>query len=449
MVDPGQAGRLLSASDRKRSEPRRLRELPVAATGHPAPFAVTAPAYAFAVTGWTAAAVALTASAAELANGATFDAGLVLAAHLVGLVFFPFAVAAAVWQLLPVMLRNDPPTRRLRPSVLVLLALGVPLAVGIALDLGPVAALLAPLLALGLVMLLAEVATLIRRAPAGKILVVSRPAVALALAHAALAFALGAVALADGGPEPFGIAYERFLLLHLSVALIGWLTVLIAAVGRTLVPMLGLSAAAGRRSVPLVEAGIVAGLWVFAAGLALPADGLVAAGIVVMAVSLTPVARIFLRVALSGKIGAREAPVAHVSVGLAFVAQASALGVAGALDGIDGRRAAIAAVVLLGLGWALGVIVGHLGKLASLSGWGSWPPGPRPKQGALYPRRVWQLEVVVFATGVEALAVGVLLESQAIAAAAGAALVTAALLATLGVGETARRVAAGRRRPLS
>lgn len=449
MRDPRPTGRLPSASVREHIEPRRLRELPVAATGHPAPFAVTAPAYAFAVTGWTAAAVALAASAAELAKGATFDAGLVLAAHLVGLVFFPFAVAAAVWQLLPVMLRNDPSMRRFRPSVLVLLALGAPLAAGIALDVGPVAAVLAPLLALGLALLLAEVATLIRRAPAGKLLVVSRPAVALALAHAAVAFALGSIALADGGSEPLGIAYERFLLLHLSIALIGWLTVLIAAVGRTLVPMLGLAAAAGRRSVPLVEAGIVVGLWVYAAGLALPADGLVAAGIVVMIVSLLPVARVFLRVARKGKIGAREAPVAHVLAGLAFVAQAAALGIAGALDGIDGRRAAIAAVVLLGLGWAVGVILGHLGKLASLSGWGSWPPGPRPRQGSLYPRRVWQLEVVVFAIGVEALAVGAVLESQAIATAAGAALVAAALLATLGVGETARRVAAGRRRPAS
>ena len=39
--------------------------------------------------------------------------------------------------------------------------------------------------------------------------------------------------------------YERLLLVHVTLALVGWLTVLIAAVGRTLVPMLGL-AASGR-----------------------------------------------------------------------------------------------------------------------------------------------------------------------------------------------------------
>lgn len=408
---------------------------------------MTATAYACALVGWTAAAIALALSAAELADGAIFDSGVVLAAHLVGLVFFPFAVASAVWQLLPAMLRNDPPTRRLRPLVLLLLASGAPLAIVVALEIDPVAGVLVPLLALGLALLLAEVAALIRGAPTGKMLVVSRPALALALAHAAIAFALGVVALADGGPEPLGVGYERFLLVHLSIALIGWLTVLIAAVGRTLVPMLALAAAAERRPAPLAETGIVAGLWIYIAGLAVPTDALVAVGIVVMAAGLSRPARTFVRVALRGKIGAREGPVAHVVVGLAFLAQAAALGLAGALDAIDGRRAAIAAVVLLGLGWASGVIVGHVGKLASLSGWGSWPPGPRPKQEALYPRRVWQLEVVVFAVGVELLAAGVVLQSQAITTVGGATFVTAALLATLGVGETARRVALGKRSP--
>lgn len=426
-------------------EPGRLRELPVAATGHPAPFAVTAPAYACAVLGWAAAATTLALSAAELTDGSIFESGLVLAAHLVGLVFFPFAVAAAVWQLLPVMLRNDPPTRRLRPIALLLLASGIPLAAAVALDIDAVAEALALLLAAGLVLLLAEVASLIRGAPTGKTLVVSRPAVALALVHAAIAFALGVIALVDGGPEPLGIAYERFLLLHLSIALIGWLTVLIAAVGRTLVPMLALAPAAEKRSAPLAEAGIVVGLWTYAAGLAMPSDGLIAVGIFVMAVSVSPIARAFVRAAFGGNIGLREGSVAHVVVGLAFMAQAAALGLAGALDQIDGRRAAIAAVVLLGLGWASGVIVGHVGKLASLSGWGSWPPGPRPKQQALYPRRIWQLEVVAFAIGIELLATGVLLESQATTTVGGVTFVAAALLATLGVGETARRVALRRR----
>ena len=53
----------------------------------------------------------------------------------------------------------------------------------------------AALLGGGLLLLLAELASLVRRAPRAKVLVVSRPAVALAGLHAALAFALGAVEL--------------------------------------------------------------------------------------------------------------------------------------------------------------------------------------------------------------------------------------------------------------
>lgn len=424
-----------------------LRELPVAATGRPAPFWLTAPAYAVAVLGWIAAAVMLTVSADELARGALWDERPVLAAHLVGLVLFPFAVAAAAWQLLPVMLRNDPPTARARPAALLLLASGAPLATAVATERDGATVLFAVLLAGGVLLLLAELAALVRGAPAGKRLVVSRPAVLLAGIHAAIAFALGIVAAAGSGPERLGVAYERFLLVHLSIALVGWLTILVAAVGRTLVPMLGLAPAARPRKLPLAEATIALGLWTFVLGLAVERDAATAAGIVVMVAGLAPVAARFARVARSGTLGLREGPVAHVAVGLLFLAETAALGLVGALGAIDARRAAIAATVLLGLGWAAGVILGHLGKLVSLSGWGSWPPGPRPSQQALYPRRLWQVEVAVFAVGVELVAAGVLLESSPVARGGGSLLVAAAAAAALGVGETLRRVAVLRRAP--
>ena len=93
---------------------------------------------------------------------------------------------------------------------------------------------------------------------------------------AALAFALGAVVLRDGGPELLGIPYERLLLVHLSLAVIGWLTVLIASVGRTLVPMLGLAPAAARRRAPVAEVVLVTGLWLYLAGVAWSVDALAA-----------------------------------------------------------------------------------------------------------------------------------------------------------------------------
>lgn len=419
----------------------------MAATGRPAPFAVTAPAYSIAVLGWIATAIALTASADELARGAIADEQPVLAAHLAGLVLFPFAVAAAAWQLLPVMLRNDPPTVRARPLALVLLMAAVPLAATVAAEREGVATVLAALVAGGIALLVTELAALVRGAPSGRLLVVSRPAVIVAAGHAAIAFALGLVAAVGSGPDRLGVPYERFLLVHLSIALIGWLTILIATVGRTLVPMLGLSSAAGPRKLPLAELTIAIGLWVYVLGVATATDALGAAGIVVMVAGLAPVARRFARVAGTGRIGVREGPVAHVAVGLVLLLEAAALGVAGALGAIDGRRSAIAAVVLLGLGWAAGVILGHLGKLASLSGWGSWPPGPRPSQRALYPRRLWQAEVALFAVGVQVFAAGALVESTPVARAGGMVLLAAAVAAAAGVGETLRRTAVLRRVP--
>ena len=423
---------------------RSMRELPLVQTGRPAPFRIGAPAYLAALGGWCAAAVLLLAAAADLARTSVAGDAAVGAAHAIGLVFFPFAVVAAVWQLLPVMLRNDSPRPKLRPLVLGLLGAGVPLGVAVAVDRGRLAAVAAALLAAGLSLLLLEVASLIRGAPRGRTLVVSRPAIALAGAHAAAAFALGAVALAEGGPEPLGVPYERLLLIHLSLALLGWLTMLIAAVGRTLVPMLGLAAAAPKRTVPLAELTLAAGLWLFVAGVAAPADALLAGGTAVMLAGLAAPARLFLRVARSGRIGVREGPVGHVALGLIFLMQVAALALGSAANAVDDRRAAVAAVLLLGIGWAVGMIVGHLGKLISLSGWGSWPPGPRPKQADLYPRRGWQLETVVFGLGVETLALGVLAGSGTTAR-AGAALLAVAAATALGcAAETVRRVSRGR-----
>ena len=424
-----------------------MRELRVVATGRPAPFALGAPAYLIALAGWLVATVLLLASAPDLAGLAISDERLVSAAHAIGLVFFPFAVAAAVWQLLPVMLRNDPPEPRVRWVVLALLLAGVPLAFAIGTGNRPLVAVTATLLAIGFALLLAELVLLIRGAPRGRVLVVSRPAIALAGGNAVAAFALGLVAFVDGGPEPLGVGYERLLLVHLSLALVGWLTVMILAVGRTLVPMLAAAAAPERRRVPVAEFVLVAGLWIYALGVARAIEPAVGLGIVVMVAALVVPGRIFVRAALSGKIGLREGPAAHVVAGLAFLAQAAAVALGTLAGAGSGRRAAVVCVLLVGVGWATGVIIGHLGKLVSLSGWGAWPPGPRPKQAALYPRVPWQAEVVLFAAGVELLALGVLVDSTTTARSGGALLVAAAVLAALGGVETVQRVVVRRRRP--
>ena len=92
--------------------------------------------------------------------------------------------------------------------------------------------------------------------------------------------------------------------------------------------------------------------------------------------------------------------------------------------------------MLLLLGWAGGVTLGHIGKLLSLSLWVWWPPGPRPKQSALYPRRMWLAEAAVFTAGVELLAAGALAGSSAVARAGASVLVVAAALAAGGAAFT-------------
>ena len=93
-------------------------------------------------------------------------------------------------------------------------------------------------------------------------------------------------------------------------------------------------------------------------------------------------------------------------------------------------------VILLLFGWAGGVTLGHLGKLLSLSLWVWWPPGPRPKQDALYPRTAWLVEASSFAVAVELLAVGSLTGSTAVARAGGVLLVGSAGFATMGAALT-------------
>jgi hypothetical protein len=127
-----------------------------------------------------------------------------------------------------------------------------------------------------------------------------------------------------------------------------------------------------------------------------------------------------------------EAPLAHLLVGGLFLGQAAVVGLVAAA-GAGGTRLVSGYVVLLLVGWAAGVVVGHLGKLLSLSLWVWWPPGPRPKQAQLYPRRLGLAEVAAFALGVELLAIGVLAGRAPVAQAGAGVLCLSAVLSVVGV----------------
>ena len=398
------------------------------AVGGPVALPLLACYFGVALLGWLAAAVALVVAAPDLAAGDTGARAPVLAAHLLALVFLPLAVSGGAFHLLPVMLRNDLRSQRRLWLALPLLAAGGGLtAPGVTFDVPPLLWLGATLLSAGLALVLVELGGLVARAPRGRTLVASRTGVALSLFHVVAALVLGSLLFSHGDRTVLGVTHNRWLLVHLHVALLGWVAMLILTVGRTLAPMLALAPTAPARRAPVDELVLTLGVWLLAAGIATSRWVAVVGGVVVL-LSLARFGALVLRSARTRRIPL-EGPLAHLLAGAAFLLQAAALGFALlAGTGHEERRAG-AYVLLLLLGWAVGVTLGHLPKLLSLSIWVWWPPGPRPKQGALYPRRLAQAEALAFAGGVETLALGAYLGNAATARAGAAVLVAAAGLA--------------------
>jgi hypothetical protein len=124
------------------------------------------------------------------------------------------------------MLRNELPSQRALWVGPPLLGGGVLIASGLGRELEPVVWVGAAALTCGLAVVLAEVLTLVVRAAPGRVLIASRIGVALSCAHVVVALCLGALIFSYD--RPFGgVAYGRWLLIHLHVALLGWIALLI------------------------------------------------------------------------------------------------------------------------------------------------------------------------------------------------------------------------------
>ena len=406
---------------------RRLTLEDARAVGGPVALRLLAAYFGASLVGWLAAAVALAVAAPQLASGDLGASQPVLAVHLLALGFLPLAVSGGAFHLLPVMLRNPLRSERLLAAALPLLALGAWLvAPGVAFDVAAVLWPGAALLASGLVLVLLELAGLVVRAPRGRMLVASRAGVALSLIHVLAALVLGAVVFDRGDAPMLGVRHGRWLLVHLHLAALGWLALLILTVGRTLGPMLALAPAAPSRRLPLEELLLTLALWLLVAGIAADTTPVAYAGGALVLLALGRFAALVVRIGRTRRIEP-EAPLLHLLAGACFLAQAAVLGFVLLAGAGPQQRGLAAYVLLLLLGWAAGVTLGHLPKLLSLSIWVWWPPGPRPKQDVLYPRRLAQLEAALFAAGVEITAIAVYAGSSA-AARAGAALVAAAAL---------------------
>ena len=420
-----------------------LRPLPLTdrrAVGGPVPRGLVASYFAVALAAWLAATAAAIVAAGDLAAGRPLAPAPVLAVHLIALGVLPFAVSGASFHLLPVMLRNDLPSKRALWIALPLLAGGLLVASALGREAEPLVWTGAALVAGGLAIVLAEILALVLRAPRGRMLIASRLGVALSTAHVVAALCLGAVIFSQDAPFG-GLAYGRWLLIHLHVALLGWIALLILTVGRNLGPMLAQAPAAPQRAWPLEEVVLVAGLWVLLLGIGTRERPITLVGAVAVVLAIGSFATLMLRVARTRR-GPLEAPLVHLLAGGFFLAQAAGFGLAVAA-GADGRRVVGCYVVLLLVGWAAGVVLGHVGKLLSLSLWVWWPPGPRPKQADLYPRRLGLSEAAAFAVGVETIALGVLAGSASVARTGAGILCASAMLVVAGAALTWRRRSRG------
>jgi hypothetical protein len=400
--------------------------------GRPAPAVLVACYFAAALVCWLGATVALVVARNELAAGAVWAPQVLLVVHLVALGFLPLAVTGGALHILPTLLRTG--LSRWRGALaLPLLCAGPLLAYAIAYDLEWLLWPSATAETAGFLLVGWELAALSVRAPRGRLLLASRAGVLLSTLHAAAALAFGAL-LAEREWRPlWGIPHERLIAIHLHLAVIGWLTLLLVTVGRTLGPMLALAPAEPPRRAPLEELALTGGLWLLLAGLALDARTLQAAGGLVVLAVLVRFAALMARVGREHRLELPEGPLLHFLTGLFFLAQAALLGlgmVVGVFE-VTPRRL-VAYVLALLVGWAAGATLGHLGKLLSLSLWAWWPPGPRPKQAALYPRRLWLAEAAAFAIGIETAVDGALAGSQFAVAAGGVVLIAAAAAAFVG-----------------
>jgi hypothetical protein len=410
------------------------------AVGGPIALGLLGAYFGAALAGFLAAAITVLLAAGDIATRHPLAPLPLLAVHFLALGFLPFAVTGASFHLLPVMLRNDVAHPRRLQAGFVLLLGGFLAAPGIAYDdpnlLWPGAALVLA----GLTLVLGELLGLVFGAPGDRTLIVSRVGVTLSSLSVVAALVVGGAGFSPG-------VDGRTILVHLHLAVLGWLTILIVTVGRTLGPMLALAPSAPRRRFPLTECALGAGVALVTVGLAVASNAIALAGGAVVLATLVAFARVVGRAARARRIPL-EAPLAHLLTGVAFLLQAAILGGLILTGVVSTGRGLTAYVILLLFGWAGGVTLGHLGKLLSLSLWVWWPPGPRPKQDALYPRTAWLLEASTFAVGVELLVVGSLVGSLTLARSGGVLLVVSAGFATMGAALTWSRRAHRPKPPL-
>jgi len=383
---------------------------------------------------------ALLVAAPELAASVAYGPAQLGAAHLLGLAFLTVAIFGALLQLVPVLLRRPLGTPVRWAAAGASLAGGSwALAIGLWTDRGAAIATGGTLVVLGGAIVVGDLAVALAGAAREGNLGASGAGIAAAAVWLAVVMALGAL-MAANRVDPF-LDVDRLRLIgaHSAVALVGWIGGTILAVAQRLAPMFALSH--GYRRGPGIAALVLwhASVAPIAIGLGLGIAPLAAAGAICLLCACA-LAGWFTAGVARHRRRRPEAPLVHLSLGIACAAAACCLMLAAWAGAGDPYRLAIPATLLALVGTGAGITSGHLFKVVPMLVWTgryahmAGTPGA-PKLTDLYPGPLAIAEQAAFAAGLALLVAGTAAGS-ADAARAGAALLIAgavAVLAAVGV----------------
>jgi hypothetical protein len=388
-------------------------------------------------------------AADDLAAGLLYGPAQLGVAHLEGLGLLTVAIVGALFQLVPVILRQQVAGPRMG-AVLGggLVAGSWSLAAGLWSNHDAATALGGTLLVAAGAGIVALLVHALARAFRGGTFGPAGAGIALATWWLSVVLALGAV-MAANRVHPF-LEVDRLRLIgaHGTIAMLGWVGGAVIAVSMRLAPMFTLAHGAPSRPAVVALALWHLGVAQAAAGIGLHLDPLAALGGASLLAAVAAEA-VFVAGVVRRRRRRLEAPALHLALGLVSTAGAAVLMLGAWAGPWDPFRAATVATLLVLLGLGVGVTSGHLFKVVPMLVWtGRYAPlagaSPVPRLTDLYPAPLATLEVALFAAGLGTLAGGVAAGSAAAATAGAALLALAGLAVAAAVGWVLTRGASAR-----
>ncbi len=380
-----------------------------------------------------AGAAALVAAAPDLARGISYGPAQLGAVHLVGLGFLTVAIAGALQQLVPVLMRRRVGgTVRSAVSAAALAAGAWSLALGLWSAREAAVAAGGALLVAGGAILVADLLLAAVGAARGGTLGPSGAGVLASALWFAVVLAMGALMAANRVHPFLEVDRMRLIAAHAAVAVVGWIGGTIVAMALRLAPMFALAHGYRRGTGVAALAAWHASVAPIALGLGLGVPALAAAGGLLLLAACALALAFTLDVARHRR-RRPEAPLVHLVLGLASAALATGLMLGAWAGAGDPYRAAVPAAILAVVGLGAGVTSGHLFKVVPMLVWTgrfarlAGTPGA-PRLSDLYPAPLALAEQTAFAAGLALLSAGAGLGWEP-AARAGALLLLGAALA--------------------